>query len=71
MTNWAQRAAFDPGALIAPLGFDNFFREHWERSPFTCPVATRITMIASSPTRIWKASFPPRTCGIPRSSSPR
>jgi ribosomal protein L16 Arg81 hydroxylase len=25
--------AFDPGALIAPLGFDDFFREHWERKP--------------------------------------
>jgi ribosomal protein L16 Arg81 hydroxylase len=33
MTNWAERAALDPAALIAPLGFDDFFREHWERKP--------------------------------------
>lgn len=33
MTNWDERAAFEPTALIAPLGFDDFFREHWERKP--------------------------------------
>jgi ribosomal protein L16 Arg81 hydroxylase len=33
MANRADRAAFDPGALIAPLRFDDFFREHWERKP--------------------------------------
>jgi ribosomal protein L16 Arg81 hydroxylase len=33
MTNWADRAVFDPVALIAPLRFEDFFREHWERKP--------------------------------------
>ena len=33
MTNRAERAALEAAALIAPLGFDDFFREHWERKP--------------------------------------
>jgi ribosomal protein L16 Arg81 hydroxylase len=33
MTNRGDKEAFDPAALIAPLGFDEFFREHWERKP--------------------------------------
>ncbi len=33
MANRADKATFDPGALIAPLGFDDFFREHWELKP--------------------------------------
>jgi ribosomal protein L16 Arg81 hydroxylase len=33
MTNRAEWAALDPAALIAPLGFDGFFAEHWERKP--------------------------------------
>jgi ribosomal protein L16 Arg81 hydroxylase len=33
MTHRAQPPAFDPAALIAPLEFDAFFREHWERKP--------------------------------------
>ncbi len=33
MADCPGRAALDPAALIAPLGFDDFFREHWERKP--------------------------------------
>ena len=33
MTTRADGMAFDPTALFAPLGFDAFFREHWERKP--------------------------------------
>jgi ribosomal protein L16 Arg81 hydroxylase len=39
MTNQDAAAAFDPAALIAPLGFDDFFREHWERKPLHLPRA--------------------------------
>jgi len=35
--NRAERGAFDAAALIAPLGFDAFFREHWERKPLHLP----------------------------------
>jgi ribosomal protein L16 Arg81 hydroxylase len=37
MTNRAQKAAFDPAALIAPVGFDVFFRDYWERKPLHLP----------------------------------
>ena len=37
MTDWAEGAAFEPGALIAPLGFVDFFRDHWERRPLHLP----------------------------------
>lgn len=33
MTHRAERPTFDPAALIAPLEFDAFFREYWERAP--------------------------------------
>ena len=33
MTNRAERTALDPTALIAPIGFDDFLRDHWERKP--------------------------------------
>jgi len=33
MANRADKAAVDPAALIAPLGFDKFVREYWERKP--------------------------------------
>jgi ribosomal protein L16 Arg81 hydroxylase len=37
MTNGAERAAFDAVALLAPLGFEAFLREHWERKPLPLP----------------------------------
>ena len=33
MTDRAERTALEPAALIAPLGFDAFFGEHWEVRP--------------------------------------
>jgi ribosomal protein L16 Arg81 hydroxylase len=33
MTNRAELTMPDPTALIAPVGFDTFFGEHWERKP--------------------------------------
>lgn len=33
MTVQDTQPLFDPAVLIAPLGFDDFFREHWERKP--------------------------------------
>ncbi len=33
MANRVEKTAFDPTALISPLGFEDFFREHWERKP--------------------------------------